>query len=190
MDETSLALVETLLRVITLGGYGLNAAVTGTACFLWINARTPAEIGRAQSQTLRGILIIAIYAMALHLLQAITPTMGKDIEIPKTPSMMIPACFAVIAAFSARDPKTHTLTWTAAALTGLAISILRWPGHPGIIALLGMLIIGAHATTILAARVIRIGPARSFGPAGAATLLGLDTGIAAYAALSVSILQG
>ena len=175
--------------VLTLAGYAMNVVATGGTCALWIRARTPAEVSKAQSRTILAILVIIIYGASPIMIRAMLSTVAEDIEIPKTPSMMIPACFAVIAAFSARDPKTHTLTWTAAALTGLAISIVRWPGHPGIIALLGILIIGAHAATILKARITRTGPARSFGPAGAATLLGLDTGIAAYAALSVSILQ-
>ena len=189
MDETSLVLMETMLRAITLVGYLANGLATGLASFSWINARTPAEVGRAQSQTMTVVVFITFFTMTPLMMGAAMSTIAGDIEMPKTPWMMIPACFAVIAAFSTRDPKTHTITWTAAALTALAISIVRWPGHPGIIALLGILIIGAHAATILKARITRTGPARSFGPAGAATLLGLDTGIAAYAALSVSILQ-
>ena len=199
MDETLLALVETTFTVITLAAYVANTAATGATCFLWITARTTAEISRARSQTMLAILSIVLFGAFPIIIWAIFSsaifswsifsTLTEGIEMPKTPWMMILVCFAVIAACSARDPETHTITWTATVLTGLAISTVQ-SGHPGTIALLGMLIIGAHAMTILAARVIRIGPARSLGPANAATLLGLDAGVAAYAALSASILQG
>ena len=97
--------------------------------------------------------------------------------------MMTPAYIGVIAAFSTRDPATHTVTWAAALLGAVAvISTAPTPGEGSIRVMtsVGTVILGAHTATVLTARIYQQGLAMRTGPATAATLLGMDAGAAAY----------
>ncbi len=184
MTENSLALamLETMIRMIGVTGYAMNTGTTGYICYSWIRARSPWQIEQARNWSITGATLIAAYSGIAAIGPIIAERFGAGIDTPNIVKLT-PAYIGVIAIFSTRDPTTHTITWVPALLgAAVVLSATMSPGEGSFrtVTSVGILILCAHAATILNARIYRQGPAQAVTPENAAVLLGMDAGTAIY----------